>query len=226
MRRTLRSGRLDGIRILYRDEDLIVADKPAGLLSVGDDARERSLPLVLREQEIRATPVHRLDREVSGAIVLAITGEARRALEELFQQREVRKVYWALASGRIEPAEGKFSFPILEEKGGARVSARGKPATTRYRAIGRFPGSTELEVELVTGRKNQIRVHFAHAGHPLVGERKYARGRDSALPSRSRRVALHAWRLAFIHPISGVKVECEAPLPADLVELRERAARG
>ena len=164
---------MDGIRVLYRDEHVLVADKPAGLLSVGDDARERSLPLLLREQEIQATPVHRLDRDVSGAIVLALSAEARRGLEELFEEREVHKVYWALASGRIERAEGKFSFPILEERGGARVSARGKPATTRYRVIARFPGASELEVEPVTGRKNQIRVHFAHAGFPLVGERKY-----------------------------------------------------
>jgi RluA family pseudouridine synthase len=212
------------IRVVFRDEHLVVADKPAGLLSVGDGARERSLPLALLEQEdLRATPVHRLDREVSGAIVLALSGEARTRMEELFRERAVRKTYWALASGRVERDAGKLAFPLLEERAGARVSARGKPATTLYRVLERFRDATELEVEPVTGRRNQIRVHFAHAGFPLVGERKYARGRDSAVALRSRRVALHAWRLAFVHPITGEELALEAPLPDDLLQLRERA---
>jgi len=90
----------------------------------------------------------------------------------------------------------------------------------------RFPAASELELLLLSGRKNQIRVHLAHAGHPLVGERKYARGRDAVLPFRSRRVALHAWRLAFTEPWGGKEIALEAPLPAELVELRERARGG
>jgi 23S rRNA pseudouridine1911/1915/1917 synthase len=85
--------------------------------------------------------------------------------------------------------------------------------------------ASELELLLLTGRKNQIRVHLAHAGHPLVGERKYSRGRDAALSLRSRRVALHAWRIALVLPWSRKALALEAPLPADLLELRERARR-
>ncbi len=210
------------VSLLYRDEHLLVADKPAGLLSVADPS-EPALVAVLAEQGIRAHAVHRLDRDVSGAIVLALTPEARERLEELFRGREVRKTYWALASGRVAPPSGKLSFPILDEPGGSRVSARGKPATTLYRTLESFPASTALEIELVTGRKNQVRVHLAHAGFPLVGERKYARGRDSAVRIRSRRVALHAWKIAFRHPITGEELAFEAPLPADLVELVGRA---
>src|SRR5262245_8259241 len=131
-----------------------------------------------------------------------------------------------MAAGRLEPRAGQLSFPILEEPGGARVSARGKPARTRYRTLERHPLASELELTLVTGRKNQIRVHLAHAGHPLVGERKYARGRDAVLPLRSRRVALHAARLALETPWSGRKLALAAPLPAELEELRARARHG
>ncbi len=214
------------LTVLYRDEHLIVVDKPAGLLSVpAEGSEERALPQALAEQGIEAFPVHRLDREVSGAIVLALREEAREALDALFRERAIDKTYWALASGRVRPPSGKWHFPILEEKGGARVSARGKPAITRYRTLAAHADATELEVDLETGRRNQIRLHFAHAGFPLVGERKYARGKDSALRLRSRRVALHAWKLAFEHPFTHSRIAVEAPLPEDLLDLRERAVR-
>jgi 23S rRNA-/tRNA-specific pseudouridylate synthase len=167
--------------------------------------------------------VHRLDREVSGALLLALDEEALEALQGLFRAREVRKTYWGMAAGPLEPPEGQLAFPILEEPGGSRVSARGKPARTRYRTLARHAAACELELELLTGRKNQIRVHLAHAGHPLIGERKYARGRDAPLALRSRRVALHAWRLSFTTPWDGKKVDVEAPLPEDLEDLRRRA---
>ena len=217
------------VSILHRDEHLLVADKPAGILSVPGARGESSLLELLEEQGIHALPVHRLDREVSGAILLALDDQARLALEELFRTRALQKTYWALASGWLEPPQGRLHFPILEEPGGARVSARGKPAQTLYRTLERHARTSELELELLTGRKNQIRVHLAHAGHALVGERKYARGRDSAERLRSRRVALHAWRIAFAHPFLGRELAIEVPLPADLVELSDRArasARG
>ena len=222
------------VSILFQDDQLVVVDKPPGLLSVADAARkEASVPEVLEREGLRALPVHRLDRDVSGVLLLARSEPARARLADLFRERGLRKFYWALASGWLEPEQGKLTFPILEEPQGARVSARGKPARTLYRTLercspragarGARAKACELELELVTGRKNQIRVRLAHAGHPLIGERKYASGRDSVLPLRSRRVALHAARLAFDHPWSGARIEVVAPLPADLVELRERA---
>jgi RluA family pseudouridine synthase len=210
---------------LFEDEFLVVVVKPAGVLSVPDaSAGERSVPELLADEGLSVLPVHRLDREVSGVLLLAREAATRDALQDQFRAGTVRKVYWAMASGRVEPAQGELSFPILEEPGGARVSARGKPARTRYRTRARHALASELEIELLTGRKNQIRVHLAHAGHPLVGERKYARGRDSALRLRSRRVALHAWRLALVHPADGKNLAFEAPWPEDLEELRARAA--
>ena len=209
------------IPILYRDEHLLVADKPRGLLSVATPGTGgRTLPQVLGEQGARVLPVHRLDREVSGAILFALSEEMRAALEALFRERRIEKTYWALVRGRPPRAEGEIKFPILEERGHARVSARGKPSTTRYRTLAEHGAVTEVEIDLVTGRTNQIRVHFAHAGAPLVGETKYARRKDD--PLRAQRVALHARRIAFEHPASGAPFEAEAPLPADLLGLIQK----
>ena len=215
------------IPILFRDERVLVVAKPAGWLSVPTPgASGFSLPEGLARDGFRVLPVHRLDREVSGAMLFALDEEARSRLEEAFRSRTVGKVYWALAQGRVRPARGTLRAPILEQGSFARVSARGKESVTRYRTIAALPSTTEVEIELLTGRHNQIRVHFAHAGFPLVGERKYARGKDSPVRFRSRRVALHAWKLRLAHPFTGDPIEIEASLPSDLTELRERASRG
>jgi 23S rRNA pseudouridine1911/1915/1917 synthase len=213
------------IPILHQDERLLVVAKPAGLLSVGDRSRgERGLPEALRAQGLEAAPVHRLDRDVSGVVVLSRDPEAQATLEALFRERAVAKTYWAMAQGRYQEERGTYRWPIAEVGRAARVSSTGRPAETRWRVLARHPAATEVEIDLVTGRRNQIRVHFAHAGHPLVGERVYARGRDQKLRFKSRRVALHAWRVAFEHPFGGGRVEVEAPLPEDLVQLRREAA--
>lgn len=209
--------------ILYEDEHLLVADKPAGVLSVpGPGTDARSLPELLADQGLRVIPVHRLDRDVSGAVLFARDRATRDLLEEQFRARALTKIYWAMAQGRVKPAQGAWSFPILEEGSIARVSAQGKRSQTRFRTLNDYGTATELEIELVTGRYNQIRLHAAHAGFALVGERKYARGKDSKVRFRSRRVALHAWRLAFAHPHTHAEIAVEAPLPADLVELRDQ----
>lgn len=208
------------VTILHLDAQLVVVDKPAGVLSVPE------LPELLARAGLRALPVHRLDREVSGALLLALDEATRAALEALFRERAVKKTYWALAQGRVRPEQGAWHFPILEEGAHARVSALGLKSETRYRTLEALPGGSVLEIELVTGRRNQIRLHAAHAGFPLAGERKYARGKEATLRFRSRRVALHAWRLEFAHPRTGKAVRVEAPLPADLRELLDRSRKG
>jgi 23S rRNA pseudouridine1911/1915/1917 synthase len=214
------------ITILHRDDQLLVVSKPAGISSIPDRAAGGvTLIDALREQGFRALPVHRLDRDVSGAVIVALDETTRAALDALFRERAVHKTYWAMAQGHVRPENGAFQYPLLEEHGFARVSAIGKKAVTRYRTLERMVETTALEIDLVTGRYNQIRVHFAHAGYPLIGERKYARGKDSPLRIRSRRVALHAWRVRFAHPNSGEIVEVEAPLPDDLSELLELARK-
>ena len=202
--------------ILHEDEDLVVVSKPSGLLSVPTPGAEGStLPGVLAaEGRPGLLPVHRLDRDVSGCVVLAKHEAVRAALENLFRGRAVKKVYWALVRGRLRPESGAFEEPILDAGATARIDARGKPATTRWRVLAHHRATSVVEVELVTGRYNQIRLHFAHHDQALVGERKYARGKDD--PLRAKRVALHAWRLAFPHPLRGHRIEVEAPLPEDL----------
>jgi len=208
------------IPILYQDDDLLVVNKPAGLLSVP------SLPDALREQGSEAQPVHRLDRDVSGCVLLARTSEVRKRLELLFRERSITKTYWALVRGGPRKDEASIQYPILHERTHARVSARGQRAHTRYRVLRRlrYKGTdvTEVEIDLITGRYNQIRIHFAHDKLPLIGERKYARGSDD--PLKSPRVALHAWRLSFEHPSAGRRIETEAPLPDDLQELVRRCS--
>ncbi len=212
------------LEILHGDDGLVVVDKPAGVLSVADGrAQARSVPEWLAEQGVRARPVHRLDREVSGCLLLALDEATAERLEQQFRARQVHKTYWALARGALARDSGEFRAPLLEEGPHVRVSARGKPALTRYRVVERFARATELHLEPESGRRNQLRVHLAHAGHALVGERKYAQGKDD--PLRGARLALHALRLAFVHPWSGASLELESPLPPALVELRQRAAR-
>jgi 23S rRNA pseudouridine1911/1915/1917 synthase len=221
-RRTLKSS----LSILHRDEHLLVVSKPAGVLSVPvPDGAGPSLPELLAREGFRVRPVHRLDRDVSGVVLFALDPQTQAGLEQQFRERTVEKTYWALAQGRVRPADGAFHFPILEEGTYARVSALGKKSVTRYRTLEALPRTTVVEVDLVTGRYNQIRVHFAHAGFPLVGERKYARGKDSPVRIASRRVALHSWRVALLHPSNGTRLVIEAPLPEDLRELVERASR-
>jgi RluA family pseudouridine synthase len=208
------------VPILFRDDRLLVVDKPPGVLSVPE------LPELLARSGIEALPVHRLDRDVSGALLFALDEETRAALEALFRERAVKKTYWALAQGSVRPPQGSWQFPILEDGPLARVSALGLKSQTRYRTLEALPAATVLEIDLVTGRKNQIRLHAAHAGFPLAGERKYARGRDARVRFRSRRVALHAWRLALAHPWTGAPLQIESPLPEDLVRLLAEARKG
>jgi len=212
------------VNVLYEDADLFVVDKPAGLLSVPTPgARGRTLLDALAEARRAGLPVHRLDREVSGLIVLARHEEARRALEALFRGRAVTKLYWALVRGRLAGERGSFAEPIRDAGAHARIDPRGKPAETRWRLLARHAATTAVEVALVTGRHNQIRLHFAHHDHALVGERKYARGRDD--PLGAKRLALHARKLEFAHPLRGQRVSVKAPLPEDLRDLLARAER-
>jgi 23S rRNA pseudouridine1911/1915/1917 synthase len=213
----------DEVAVLREDARLMVASKPPGLLTTPTpNAEGRTLLDVFRARGLAALPVHRLDRDVSGAVLLAKDEATRAKLEEIFRARAARKIYWALATGRVRPPVGVFNAPIRDDGAVARVAKDGKPALTKYRTVKSHPSTTELEVDLETGRYNQIRLHFAHAGFPLIGERKYARGKEAAL--KSKRVALHAARLAFVHPWTGETWDVEAPLPPDLVELRERAS--
>jgi len=204
--------------LLHEDAQVVAILKPAGLPSVESEGeRGKTCVSELRASHPTALAVHRLDRDVSGVMLFALDEATRAALEEQFRARTIAKTYLAVVSGAPRPPNGTIRRPIADLGKTARVQAGGAPAVTHYMSKERLGPATLVEVDLETGRYNQIRPHFAALGCPLLGERKYARGKESAV--RFRRPALHAWRIAFDHPKSRRRIELEAPLPADLERL-------
>jgi len=228
-------ARLD---ILYEDEQIIVVVKPAGLLVHPNKGTKRgTLANALAYHLNRdyydaaatlATPthgeahalmrpglVHRLDRATSGVMVVAKTQRALSQLSRHFNRRLIDKRYLALVAGALAADAGQWQAPIErrdEQQPHWWVSDGGKPSVTNFTVRERFAEATLLELEPVTGRTNQLRIHAAYFGHPIIGDELY--GRESAI-----RLCLHAWRLAFHHPVSGEWREFVAPLPEDFAGL-------
>ena len=212
--------RLQAPSILYEDRDIIVVDKPAGLLTMGSETdRTRTAYFMLTDyvrkgcakSRNRIFIVHRLDKETSGVIVFAKTIEAKRFLQENWDKTQ--KKYFAVVHGECKKDSDTISTYLAENS--ARVvysthdPARGKLSHTAYTTLKRTKDFSLLEIVLLTGRKNQIRVHLAGIGHPVVGDTKYGR-KDT----EHKRLSLHAWTLELEHPFSKEKCVFEAPLPA------------
>ncbi|MCM2270329.1 MAG: RluA family pseudouridine synthase [Thermoanaerobaculia bacterium] len=227
------------LAVTWSDDDLLVLDKPADLV-VHPGAGRRSGTLVHRL--LAAYPelagvggpgrpgiVHRLDRGTTGCLVVARTRFAYEALTRSFAERDVDKRYLAIVWGRPRAAAGTISAPIgrhPHDRQRMAVRERGRPAETRWRTRAAAGPVALLELELITGRTHQIRVHAKHFGHPLVGDAVYGEERHHGVRGPTRRVlaefprpALHAWKLSFPHPRDGRRVSCVAPLPADLAAL-------
>ena len=216
------------LAIVHEDEHIVVVDKPAGLVvHPGHGNRRgtlvhaligRGTPLAPAGGEVRPGIVHRLDKETSGLLVVAKTDLAHRGLAAAFAAREVAKTYLAVVRGTVRPAEGRIDAAIGRSRRDPTKMAlrvpRGRPATTIYRTLETLPGHTLLEIDLVTGRTHQIRVHLASKGNPVVGDDRYGAKRGE----RSR-LALHAARLSFRHPASGETVRFASPLPPDIETL-------
>jgi len=207
------------LRLVHEDEDILVVDKPSGLLTIATEReREHTAYRLLREwvsgrgpASARLFIVHRLDRETSGLIVFAKSAAAKERLQAQFAARAVERVYVALAEGVMRQGEGTLVSRLIEDPAlRVRTTDRraGREAITRYRVLERRRAETLLELQLVTGRRAQIRAQLAAAGHPIAGDREYG-GRTDPL----RRLALHATRLAFVHPRGG-RVSFDSPLPA------------
>ncbi len=204
------------VSLVYEDDWLVVADKPAGLLTIpAPGGSSRTLTGILNENlkakgvSYRLHPCHRLDRETSGLIIYAKGKSVQQKMMDEFKKRTVKKTYLAFVQGRLDPPQGEINRSI-----------EGRKALTRYRTLAREEGFTVAEVMPLTGRTNQIRIHFRHRGHPLVGETKYAFRRDFAL--RAKRLCLHAHALEFFHPVTGKLLRLSAPLPKDMREFLER----
>ncbi len=213
-------------RILYRDEALIALNKPAGVAVHGGSGISRGVIEQMRLElpECRYMElVHRLDRETSGVLLIALKRRALVGLHEAMRSGKIEKHYLTLVAGQWRDAVRNVRLPLhkrVTDEGEKRVTVRddGQTAHTIFRRIQAWPEFTLLEAELKTGRTHQIRVHASHLGFPIAGDDKYG---DFALNKSLvahglKRMFLHAARLAFPHPLTGERVEIDAPLPDDL----------
>jgi 23S rRNA pseudouridine1911/1915/1917 synthase len=236
------------LRFVYEDEHLAVLDKPAGLVvhpgpGHWDDTLVNALvgrgtPLAHGTPEGRPGIVHRLDRDTSGLLIVAKTDLAHRRLARAIERREIRRVYACLAWGHFAKSPVDIEAPIArhtEDRKRMMVRAGGRHAVTHVRVIARFALVDLLRVRLGTGRTHQIRVHLAHVGHPVVGDREYAFGGSRRVTPSDRRAAerlealaprqsLHAAELAFAHPVSGAPIRLSSEWPPDLLPVLAEAA--
>ncbi|KEO81184.1 hypothetical protein EL26_22270 [Tumebacillus flagellatus] len=211
--------------VLYEDDHLLVVNKPAGQKVHANDEGETGALLnalawhyQMQGLETRVRLLHRLDQETSGAILFPKHAVAQKLLDAMLQERKIKREYWALVQGYIRVAHGTIDAPIGRDRNHAtrrRVSGTGKPAQTDFRVVERFGAqATLVQATLRTGRTHQIRVHFAHLGHPLLGDELYG-----GPTNWMHRQALHAKFLRFTHPITGEDLEIEAPEPPDFSDL-------
>lgn len=191
---------------------MIVADKPSGLLVIPTPKKEqRTLTSILNDDlkergiTYRLHPCHRLDRETSGLIIYAKGKAVQKKMMQEFRSRRVKKAYIGFVQGALDKAQGEIKTPI-----------DGESALTRYKVVQKRRDFTVVEVTPVTGRTNQLRIHFKHLGHPIVGESKFAFRKDFKL--RFKRLCLHAKSLEFRHPVTGKTISLSADLPVELKE--------
>jgi len=213
--------------VVYADDTLLVVDKPSGLLAVPGRGADKQDCLAARVQARYpdALIVHRLDMATSGLMVMARGSAAQRALSKAFAAREVTKRYIALVAGRLEaPAEGwgvpedwrTIDLPIIVDRPNRPLRivdhTSGKPSLTRWRVLGHDETglNTRVELEPVTGRSHQLRVHLRELGHPILGDALYA---PPAVQALSGRLLLHARSLRFAHPLTGEALAFECPVP-------------
>jgi RluA family pseudouridine synthase len=220
-----------GISILYEDDDILVAVKPHGLLTMGTDRdKSRTLYALLTDyvrkgysrSSKRIFIVHRLDRDTSGIIIFAKSMAAKLRLQGQWEETEKR--YIAVVHGRCKQKEGTITTYLAENKAQLVYSTtdatKGKLSHTAYRVLKDTKVFSLLEIILLTGRKHQIRVHLAEIGHPVVGDKKYGKTQDTY-----KRLALHAKSISFIHPVTGKRLTFETGFPEyfnKLVESREQ----
>ncbi len=225
---------IDGLKVVYDDEFLIVIDKPVGIAAHPSPGWQGATvvgaifaagyQLATSGAAERQGVVHRLDVGTSGLMVVAKNEIAYSSLKDQFRNRTVSKVYHALVQGHMDPSVGTIDAPIdrhPREDYRFAVVANGKPSITHYKTLEVFPAVTLLEIELETGRTHQIRVHFSALHHPLVGDLTYGSDPALAMKLSISRPWLHAKQLAFDHPGSGERMSFNAEYPADLTRSLE-----
>ena len=199
--------------ILYEDESLLIINKPSGILTVPTPKKENytltsvvNTILIKKGIQTEVFPCHRLDRETSGLIIYAKSRAIQEIVMEQFKNGKVKKKYIAFVQGLVKQPSGVISFPIENKK-----------AITKYKLLQRRKGYSIIEAEPETGRTNQIRIHFKMIGHPILGERKFAFGKDFNI--KFRRVALHAGEIKFSHHATGKSLSFSCRLADDMNKL-------
>ncbi len=212
------------IDIIYQDNDIIVVNKPKGLVVHPADGNPdgtlvNAIMAICKDGlsgiggELRPGIVHRLDKDTSGLLIVAKNDKAHRLMSEQIKNREVRKIYIALVKGIVSENEATIDMPIgrsTKDRKKMAVRKDGKEAVTHFRVLKRYPSYTLLEVKIDTGRTHQIRVHMAEIRHPVVGDMVYSSGKNEFGVEGQM---LHAKSLDFKHPITGEQMHLEAPLP-------------
>jgi len=225
---------LDEGRILYRDQDLLVIDKPPGMATQPTPSRYQGT-VYAELQKLLSVPgrkgqrpsigmVQRLDRDTSGVMVFSIHQRTHKRLTEAFRGHEIDKLYWALVAGRLPGESGKFCSQLARRHSTnlmVSVEHGGKPAETRFRLLRAMEQVSLVEVQLITGRTHQIRAHFSEAGLPLLGDVAY--GGPRMFEGREiPRQMLHARELSFCHPVTGKKLSFIATLPDDFIAVLQQ----
>lgn len=222
------------LEILYEDDSLLIINKQAGLVvhpAQGNESGTLVNGLLaycdngqfeeMIDENQRPGIVHRLDKDTSGALIIAKKMDVREKLKDDFREHLVKKVYLGIILGEMRESTGCIELPIgrhpYNRQKMAVVSEGGKDAVTEYRTVGHGNGCSLMMIRIHTGRTHQIRVHFSHFGHPILGDSVYG-GCPSKMPYPAGRQMLHAWHLRFAHPESGKEIRIEAPLPADMLE--------
>jgi len=216
-----------GVRIVHEDNDLIVIDKPAGLLTIATDKEKRKtayavLSSYIKQQDAKGKIfiVHRIDRETSGLLLFSKSEKIKNAIQETWMATITERIYVAVVEGRVKEEKGVITSWLTESSAFKVYSSQnplqGKKAVTNYQTVRSNQNYSLLELSLETGRKHQIRVHLQDMGHPIVGDKKYGSG-DKSL----KRLALHAQVLAFIHPVSNLPCRFETAVPGKFYRLFE-----
>ena len=211
--------------IIYEDKYLIVINKPAGLLSIAtkDEKRETAYSYLSehvkkQRRDNKIFVVHRLDRETSGLLLFAKNEQIKRTLQDSWNNSVIERTYIALVEGQVQKQEGIISSFLYEDRNfimhSVADSSKGQKAVTRFKVLKSNQNWSLLEINLETGRKNQIRVHMQDIGHSVAGDKKYG-----ALTNPLKRLALHAMKLSFIHPVSNEKMVFETAIPKSFVKI-------
>ena len=222
------------LRVLYEDHEILIVDKPAGVLTQPTPNRQRDTLLeragryLMRTRGVKSPYVgivHRIDQDTSGVVLLVCSPKALRPFQALFRAHAIERSYLAVVEGAVERVRGTIDLPLVADRGDGRrgtssAADDGVRAITHYTLIEQFGATAALLLcRLETGRTHQIRIHLAAIGHPVVGEPVYRPRRRPDFPVAFPRQALHAQALGFIHPSTGQGLRVEAPAPDDLAEL-------